>query len=48
MMVFVDHIQKNVAQDAQMDISAIRKPVDVNEWNVKHIRTVVRMNVVKQ
>jgi hypothetical protein len=30
MMVFVDHIQTNVGPDAQMDISAIKKPVNVS------------------
>jgi hypothetical protein len=31
MMAFVNHIQKNVGPDAQMDISAIKKQISVKE-----------------
>jgi hypothetical protein len=30
MMVFANHIQKNVGPDAQMDISVMKKTVNVN------------------
>jgi hypothetical protein len=48
MMVFANHIQMNVGQDVQMAISVMRKPIDVNEKIVRHIKSVVLMNVAKQ
>jgi len=48
MMAFVDLIRMNVEQDVQMDISVMKKLVNVKGQNVKLIRTVILTNVVRQ